>query len=32
MERLIKRCSKAEIEEVCGHGKQPTPECQDCLN
>jgi hypothetical protein len=28
----IKRCSQAKIEEVCGNGKQDTPECRDCLN
>lgn len=28
----IKRCSQAKIDEVCGNGKQNTPECKDCLN
>lgn len=32
MDLAIKRCSKARIEEVCGKGKQHTPECRDCLN
>jgi hypothetical protein len=32
MDLVIKRCSKAKIEEVCGNGKQQTPECKECLN
>jgi hypothetical protein len=26
------RCTKERIEEVCGNGRQHSPECQDCLN
>ena len=29
---VIKRCSKAKIEEVCGNGKQYTSECRNCLD
>ena len=29
---VIKRCSNEKIEEVCGNGKQHTPECQECVN
>ncbi|MBN1203737.1 MAG: hypothetical protein JXB05_02290 [Myxococcaceae bacterium] len=30
-ELVIKRCSKAKIEEVCGNGKQHTPGCKACF-
>ncbi len=30
-ELVIKRCSKEKIEEVCGNGKQDTPECKACF-
>ncbi len=30
MELVIKRCSAEKIEEVCGNGKENTPECQKC--
>jgi hypothetical protein len=29
-ELVIKRCSKAKIEEVCGNGKENTPDCKAC--
>ncbi|WP_224361077.1 hypothetical protein [Hyalangium versicolor] len=30
MELVIKRCSPERIEEVCGNGRENTPECKQC--
>ncbi len=30
MDLVLKRCSAEKIEEVCGKGKENTPECQKC--
>jgi hypothetical protein len=27
----ISRCSQAKIDEVCGKGREDTPECKKCL-
>ena len=32
VDMVIKRCSNERIEELCGNGKQDTPECQECFN
>jgi hypothetical protein len=29
-ELVIRRCSQEKIEEVCGNGKENTPECKKC--
>jgi hypothetical protein len=29
---VIRRCSNERIEEVCGNGKQHTPQCQECFS
>jgi hypothetical protein len=30
MDLVIKRCSAKRVEEVCGNGKEDTPECRKC--
>lgn len=32
VELVITRCSEERRKEVCGAGKQHTPECQACLS
>jgi hypothetical protein len=31
VERVTERCSDEQIEQVCGNGREDTPECQQCF-